>query len=63
MPAAACPFGGAANAHPVSMQTAAWSDEEEPEARVGAAVEPARSYVPTLARLAAPEEPAGPDER
>jgi len=63
MPAAACPFGGVANAHPVPMQTSARSDEEELEASVGSAVEPAHSYVPTLARSPASEEAAGPGER
>lgn len=64
MPTPACPFSeGGGDARPAALQTAAWSDEEAPEAGAGGAVEPAHSYVPTVTRAQASEEPQGPIER
>jgi len=64
MPTPACPFAdGAGHVPPGALHAASLSDDEAPEAGAGGSVEPAHSYVPTVTRAQASEEPQGPGER
>ena len=64
MPTPACLFAEAGgDAPPGALQTAVWGDEEAPDAGAAGAVEPAHSYVPTVARSQGTGEAPGPGER